>query len=538
MCTTIIQNGTVYDGSGAPPEQADITIQNGKIVCIGQASNHQAHKVIDATGLAVAPGFIDIHSHTDLTISSNPLSNSKLLQGVTTEATGNCGISLFPVNQNRRDELKKYLKMHGAILPETGITWHDLEEYSQVLEQIGLGLNIAPLVGHSPLRMAVMGSDNRKPLKGELDQMKYLLEKSLKQGAWGLSTGLVYPPSSFGETEELIELSKVLAEFDSLFTCHVRNESGSLLESVEELIRLGKESGARVQFSHLKALGKPNWGKGKLALTRIKAAAAQGVDIGTDQYPYEASCTALSVVVPPWVHDGGVNALLERLVKPDLSEKLKREIAQEIKGRGGSARIMIAGVASTHNASLTGKYLNDIASLWQCEPEEVVIRLLLEEEAAVSAVYFSISPDDMEFIIADTDVAVGSDGMGMSIEKNSGTVVHPRSYGTFPRVLSKFVREKKILSLAAAIHKMTQLPAARLKLTDRGMIKTGMAADLTLFDPNVVSDTADFTDSHKYPVGIIYVLVNGQLAVEKGKLTGISAGSVLRKIHAPLVNTI
>lgn len=537
MYSTIIRNGTIYDGSGKPPEQADIAIQDGKIVYIGQTLNSPAHKFIDATGLAVAPGFIDIHSHTDLSIFLNPLADSKLLQGVTTEVTGNCGIGFFPVNQNRKNELESYLKMHGTTLPGVGITWGSFEEYSQVLNQIGIGLNIAPLVGHSILRMAVMGSDNRVPSKGELAEMKRLLSESLKQGAWGLSTGLVYPPSSFGQTEELIELAKVLASLDALFTSHVRNESETLLESIDEVIRIGEESGARVQVSHLKAIGKPNWGKGKLALDKIKAASRKGVNIGADQYPYAASSTALTVVVPAWAHDGGVNALLERLANPELREKLQQEIGKEVNARGGPERIMIASVSSARNASLTGKNIAEIASMWQCGEEDAIVRLLLEEEAAVSAVYFSISPDDMEYILSSSMVAVGSDGMGMSVEKNSGKVAHPRSYGTFSRVLGKFVREKQIMTLETAIYKMTRLPAVRLQLFDRGLVKVGAVADLTLFDPNTVSDAADFTNPHKYSLGIKHVLVNGQLAVEDGKLTGVAAGCVLRRNQTPLAPT-
>jgi len=519
---------------GGLPQKADIAIQDDKITYIGKNSNDPAHKMIDATGLVVAPGFIDIHSHTDFTVFANPMADSKLLQGVTTEVTGNCGIGLFPVNQSQKNDLEIFLKMHGVALPDTGITWQTFNEYCQSLDQIELGINLVPLVGHANLRMAVMGADDRSPSKVELDEMKKLLFECLNQGAWGLSTGLVYPPSSFGKIGELIELAKVVAALDSLFTSHVRNESGGLLDAVDEVIRIGEESGARVQVSHLKAIGKPNWGKGKIALDNIRVATRRGVNIGADQYPYEASSTALTVLVPPWAHSGGVKALLERLVNPELCEKLKQAIGEEVEVRGGPERVVISSIVSDRNALLSGKNIAEISSMWQCKTEDAIVRLLLEEKAAVSAVYFSMSPHDMEYILSNSAVAIGSDGMGMSTEKDFSKVVHPRSYGTFPRVLGKFVREKQIVSLETAIYKMTQLPATRLKLVDRGVIKVGAVADLTLFDPDIVNDVSDYTHSHKYPIGIKYVLVNGQLAVEDSNLTGVAAGQVLRKNHIPV----
>lgn len=529
MYSFIIRNGLIYDGTGGPARKADIAIQDDGIAYIGRELKAKARTNIDVAGLAVAPGFIDLHSHTDWTIFANPMAESKLLQGVTTEVICNCGIGLFPVNSRRKGELKKFLSVYGVALPEGGVGWRNFCEYAQILNQIGLGLNLAPLVGHSALRIAAMGSEDRDPSASELDEMKALLAECLNQGAWGLSTGLVYPPSSFGKTYELIQLAGVVGSLDALFTCHLRSESGLLLESIDEVLRIGEASCARVQVSHLKAIGKPYWGSGRLALEKILDAQKNGVNTGTDQYPYDATSTTLTVIVPSWAQDGGAGEMLNRLADPQLRERLERDIGNAVNLRGGSEKIIIASVGSKRNACLCGRSIAEIAGGWDCNAEQAIIRLLLEEEAAVSALYFSLSPDDVESILSSPLVAVASDGQAMSAEKDAGKGVHPRSYGTFPRILGKYVREKKSVPLETAIYKMTSLPASRLNLINRGILQPGAMADIVVFDPGTINDNADYLKPHQYPTGIKYVFVNGRLAVDSGELTGATAGRVLVK---------
>jgi N-acyl-D-amino-acid deacylase len=529
MNKLLIHGGMVVDGTGSLGIKADIAIDDRMITEIAPVIDSTGREILDAEGMVIAPGFIDIHSHTDATIFTNPYAESKLFQGVTTEVVGNCGIGIFPVKSERIEELTAFLKMHGFSLPEGGISWSDFSGYATVIEKMGIGLNLAPLVSHGALRLAAMGSENRQPTASEMAAMKLMLRNALSQGAWGLSTGLIYPPGSYAKTDELIELGKVLTAYDAIFTSHVRGESETLLDAIDEVIKIGESSGVRVEVSHLKAIGEPNWGKGKLALDLIEAARQRGVQIGADQYPYEASSTTLSVLVPAWAHDGGVEAMLHRLVAPQLQEQIATAISKEIKVRGGPHRIMIAGVGSERNRKFTGKTLMEIASIWKCSPEIAVVNLLVDEAAIVSAIYFSISEADLEYIMASLEVAIGSDGRGIEAQRNLTETVHPRCYGTFARVLGTFVREKKLLSLEQAIYKMTGLPAMRLKMKKRGLICNGFAADLVVFDAAVVKDLSEYSNPHCYAIGNRYVIVNGQVVIEEGRLTGKAPGQVLCK---------
>jgi N-acyl-D-amino-acid deacylase len=476
-----------------------------------------------------APGFIDIHSHTDLTIFKHPLAESKALQGVTTEVIGNCGLGAFPLNHERRAILIDYLKLHEFHLPPNGLSWHDFTQYADQLDRIGLGLNLAPLVAHGPLRIAILGAEDRIPSDKELGRMKNLLTESLEQGAWGLSTGLIYPPGSFAKTEELVDLAKIVARYGALYTSHIRGEGKTLMQALDEAIRIGKEGGVRVEVSHLKAIGKDNWGRGKEALLKLEKARKDGVDIAADQYPYEATSTSLTALVPQWAHAGGVSELLKRLASSMTTERLQTEILREIDQRGGPSRIVIAGIGSIKNIRLSGKNLSQIAELWNCVPEIAVMRLLQEEKAAVGAVYFSLSNEDVAAILSSDQVSVGSDGMGMKAEEDFGKSTHPRSYGTFPRILGLYAREKEILSMAKAIYKMTGLVASRLGLENRGFIKPGFTADLVLFDPMTIQDRSTFEHPHQYAAGVVYTWVNGCPIVQDGLITGNTPGRVLRK---------
>ena len=529
MYSVIIRGGQIADGSGAPLYQADIAIQEGRIVAIAKNICESAETVIDAAELVVAPGFIDIHTHTDCTISHTPLSDSKVLQGVTTEVVGNCGIGSFPVAPERANQLAQYLAMHEQELTGDDLTWSDFTQYAQHLASQGIGVNLAPLVAHGTLRIAVVGFEDRQPTVQENKKMCQLLQIALDQGAWGLSTGLIYPPGSFAHTPELISLAKVVAAKSALFTSHIRGESTTLMEAIDEMIAIGEQSCARIQVSHLKAIGQTNWGKGKEALDKIIAARAKGIDIAADQYPYVASSTSLTALVPQWAHSGGVEALMERLAASQLHDCLVSEIGLEMKIRGGPERVMVASVVSIDNARFVGNTVKDIAQAWGCDAEDAVMRLLLQERGGVGAVYFSLSDDDVDAIMASDIVAVGSDGRGLNSNRDAKNATHPRSYGTFARVLGHYVRERQLLPLETAIYKMTALPASRLQLRDRGRIQVGLAADITLFNPNTVTDVADFKQAHRYAQGIENVLVSGQFVVREGRLTGNTPGKVLYK---------
>jgi N-acyl-D-amino-acid deacylase len=529
MYTFLIRGARVLDGAGGPEFQADVAVAGDRIAEVGTRLDTPAERTLDADGLVLAPGFIDIHSHTDLSIFERPLAESKLLQGVTLEVTGNCGIGAFPVEPRNRNLLAEYLTMHEGCLPEDGLAWADFASYAARLDRLGLGVNLAPLVAHGALRIAAMGAEDRSPDAGECDRMGALLDLTLRHGAWGMSTGLIYPPGSFAKTDEVIALSRVLARRGALYASHIRGEGDTVLESMDEAVRIGRESGARVQVSHLKALGQRNWGRGREALARLEAARRAGVDVGADQYPYTATSTSLSALVPAWAHAGGVAELLKRLADPALAERLRGEIGQLLHARGGPARVAICRAGSARNAHLSGKTLEAIAQSWSLQPEAAVIKLLLEERGTLSAVYFSLADEDVDAIMAADWVAVGSDGRGMSATHDADAATHPRSYGTFPRVLGRYVRERGLLSLAAAVCKMTDVPAARLGLADRGVIRPGYAADLVLFDPATVLDRADFQRPHQYPVGVEHVFVNGRPAVLNGRLSGETPGRVLRR---------
>jgi len=532
MSSFLIRGALTIDGSGGEPFRGNIAVENGLITEVSPAIKGGEKAVIEADGLVAAPGFIDIHSHTDLTIFKHPLAESKVLQGVTTEVIGNCGIGAFPVNDERRAVLLDYLRMHDFHLPSDGLGWNDFSQYADQLDHIGLALNLAPLAAHGALRIAILGAEDRIPSNDELERMKNLLTDSLEQGAWGLSTGLIYPPGSYAKTEELVALAKIVARYGVLYTSHIRGEGATLMQALDEAILIGKKSGARVEVSHLKAIGKDNWGRGKQVLLELEKARRNGVDIAADQYPYEATSTSLTALIPSWAHAGGVSELLKRLASPETAERVKAEMLREMNQRGGPNRIVIAEIGCVKNMNLSGKNVSQIAELWHCTPETAVMRLLLEERAAVGAVYFSLSIDDVATILSSDQVSIGSDGMGMKAEEDFGKLTHPRSYGTFPRILGVYARERGTLSLAKAIHKMTGLVASRVGLRNRGLIKPGFIADLVLFDPLTIQDRSTFDHPHQYATGVVYTWVDGCATVREGIITGNTPGRVLRKREA------
>jgi N-acyl-D-amino-acid deacylase len=529
MYSYIFRGATVIDGSGSSPRKADVALAGDRIAAIEPGITDAAANIVEAEGLVLAPGFIDIHSHTDLTIFTRPEVASKAFQGVTLEVVGNCGIGAFPVHDAHLEELGDFLHMHGFRLPQDGLGWRDFRSYADAIERLGIAINLAPLIGHAPLRIMAMGMEEREPSAAELGDMRRRLDEALQQGAWGMSTGLIYPPGSFAKTEELIELARVLSARRALYTSHIRNESSGLLAAIEEAITIGRESGARVQVSHLKAMGKKNWGGAQEALTKLSAARAEGIDIAADQYPYNASATTLSTLIPQWAQEGGVARMLERLGTPELKARLAADVAEQIAARDGADAIVVTDCRSRQNRDLEGMTLAAIARSLNCTPQEAVMRLVFGENGAAGAIFFAMGEEDVARIMTDPDVAVGSDGHGLDAAADAGEATHPRSYGTFPRVLGRYVREKKVLPLELAIRKMTSLPASRLGITDRGLVRSGYAADLVLFDPSSIRDLSDYTAPHRYSAGVIHLVVAGQFVIEHGKLTGHRPGRVLRR---------
>jgi N-acyl-D-amino-acid deacylase len=480
--------------------------------------------MIDAKGLVVAPGFIDTHSHADAITLVDPAEDSKIQQGVTTECIGNCGLSLAPLNKEHLAPLKKYV---APFLGGAHLNW-DWETMGQYLDQIKSGSrNIAVLVGHGTIRIAAMGMENRRPTSRELEKMKDLVSESLDQGAFGLSSGLIYPPGVFAETDELIELCKTVAKRGGLYATHIRGESDGLIEAVNEAIQIGEKSGVSVQISHHKAGGKKNWGKVKETLNQVEKARSQGVNIHLDVYPYTAGSTMLASILPPWMHEGGMDQALNRLKDPQIRLRIKRELEQGIKGWenfiefGGWEGIVIA--FCEREKELEGKSILQIADERNQEPAETAFDILLEEAGKVVMIIYAMSEEDVRTVMKHPLVMIGTDGIPTSGKP------HPRAYGTYPRILGKYVREEKIFPLEEAIRKMTSLPAQKFGLKDRGMIAEGMIADLVIFNPSTIQDKSTYFNPHEKPEGIEYVLIGGSIVLERTKLVNSQKGQVIRK---------
>lgn len=519
-----ITNVRIVDGTGAPYFHGEVAVKDGRIVEVGWRVEGDARRVIDGHGLVLSPGFIDSHSHSDTTWFVDRRGELKLMQGVTTEVTGQCGASAAPFGEKRRAA-----QMESTTEEGSPITWTSFAEYLDALERNGVGVNIVPLVGHSAVRSSVMGYDRRPPTEAELEEMKGHIVEAMEAGAFGYSSGLIYPPSSYADTQELIELAKAMAPYGGIYATHMRNEGMELLKSVEEAITIGREAGVPVQISHHKVTVEKNWGAVKDSLKMIEEARAQGVDVLCDQYPYIASATSLTSIIPGWAHEGGPKALLARLKDPETGAKLK-EIVNESRSGGGWGRLLITSVRSEKNRFAQGKRIPEIAAIWGISEVEAAWRLLIEEELEVGEAAFGMCEEDVKTVMAHRLVMIGSDSSSTAID---GPLAkgrpHPRTFGTFPRVLGKYTREEKVLTLEQAVYKMTGMAAMRLKLWDRGVLRPGAKADLVLFNPDTIIDTATFEDPCRYPVGIEWVMVNGVMVIENGKHTGQIVGKVLRR---------
>ncbi|OGL12428.1 MAG: hypothetical protein A3I17_00865 [Candidatus Rokubacteria bacterium RIFCSPLOWO2_02_FULL_72_37] len=525
----LVKGGALVDGTGAPAGPADVAVEGDRIAAVGRGLRGEAARVIDASGLVVAPGFIDAHAHSDLFYFGCPSAESKVRQGVTTEVVGMCSFSQAPVHPARRDAVRSWAGGVGAALE---LRWETFGQYLDALRAARPSVNVVHFVGHGALRLAVIGPDDRAATPDALRAMERLLGEALDAGAFGFSTGLVYPPSAYADTGELIALARAMAPRQGLYFSHIRGESSMLEASIAEAIRIGEEGGVGAQIAHVKAAGRENWAKMDAALGLIDAARARGVDVSGDVYPYHAGSTKMDNLLPAWVHDGGIERLLERLA----DRATRRRIVEECLVDGERWRNVSMGavgfdeiqIATCARRELEGLNLAALARQTGAAPAEAMMTLLLDERATVAMVVFSQSPDNVARVLAHPAIMVGSDSIGLFAgEGPRPGKPHPRAYGTFPRVLGEYAREQRLFPLETAVHKMTGMPAARLRLTDRGLVRPGFAADLTIFDPATVKDEATFAEPHRYPTGIPWVIVNGAVAVDGGRFHAAGTGRVL-----------
>jgi len=526
MFDLLIVDARIVDGTGAPYFYGDVGVVGDRIAAVGRLSGQLARRTVVAAGRVLTPGFIDIHSHSDVSYLINPLGESKVRQGVTLEVAGQCGWSVAPLEGAAVEEIRKDLEAEDGV----EIRWRTMGEYLACLEEARPSVNLAVVAGHGTIRGSAMGYDDRPPTAEEARRMRLLLRQALAEGAFGLSTGLIYPPGSYATTEEIIDLARELVPAGGIYFTHMRNEGARLLEAVAEAIRIGEEAGVPVHIAHHKVGGEKNWGKVKDSLRMIEEARARGVDVTCDQYPYTASSTGLASIVPQWAHDGGSEKLLARLRDPDTRRRLAAECVDAEDPWSGWDKLLISSVRTEANKKYEGKNLAEIARERGQDPIEAAFDLLIEEELAVGMVRFGMSEEDVRTVMQHPWVMVGSDGSALAPYGRLGRgKPHPRNYGTFARVLGRYVREEKVLGLEMAVRKMTGLPAWRLRLWDRGLLRLGFYADLVLFDPDRVVDRATFTDPHRYPDGVDLVVVNGTVTVDGGEHTGARAGRVLRR---------
>jgi N-acyl-D-amino-acid deacylase len=520
----IIRNGTIFDGSGSPSFVADIAINADTIAFIGDLNKASGTDEVDVTGLAVAPGFINMLSWANESLIEDGRSQSDIRQGVTLEVLGE-GESMGPLNERMRQDM---LKSQGDI--KYDITWSTLDEYLRSLEKRGVSPNIASFVGATTLRVYSVGYENRKPTVSEMDTMKILLRKAMEDGAVGLSSAIQYVPASFATTEELTELSREVAKYGGLYISHVRDEGLRLIPSIDELIKTAGVSGVRAEIYHLKQSGKSSWGYLGDVVRKIDSARAEGLSITADMYNYIASSTGFDIIMPDWVQEGGFDSWAERLTDPAVRKKIIPDIHNAIVQRTGTAdKVLIIGFNNDSLKYLTGKTLAEIAVIRNRSPEETVMDLIIHDRSRIGVVYFSMSEENVKRQIALPWMSFCSDGGSYSPE---GVFLkfstHPRAYGNFARLLGKYVREEKVISLEEAVYKLTALPAANLKIKNRGMLKIGYYADLAIFDTARIRDNATFENPHQFATGMVHVFVNGVQVLKDGEHTGAKPGRVVR----------
>jgi N-acyl-D-amino-acid deacylase len=526
----VITNGRIIDGTGSPWYSGDIGIRAGKIAAIGNLTEAQRARTIDAAGKVVTPGFIDMLGQSDLTILVDPRLPSKIYQGITTEVTGEGG-SAAPLNDDiiRADHAGYD---HYQITPD----WHTFREYFARLEKQGIGINLGSYVGATQVRRMVLGDDDKQPTLEQLDQMKALVRQAMRDGAVGVSTALQYAPAPYAKTEELIALAGEASKFGGIYATHMRDEGDRVLPAIDEALRIGREAHIPVEIWHIKVGGKQNWGRMPEVVAKIDAARAKGVDVSANTYAYTAWFNTMSAFVPPWAHDGGDAKLVERLKDPAMRARIRKDLTtpstewqnewQEIPG---PESVLIGVVQNPKLLPLQGKTLAEVAKIWNKDPMDSLFDLLIEDNAFTQVAVFGMSESDVSLALQQPWVSIDNDSEGTSPEGILGQEhPHPRAYGTFPRILRKYVREEKKLTLEDAVRKFSALPAQRMRLTDRGVLKAGMWADVVVFDPATVRDLATFDNPNQLSQGMEYVLVKGVLVIDQGKMTGAKPGKVLR----------
>jgi dihydroorotase/N-acyl-D-amino-acid deacylase len=526
----IITDGHIVDGTGSPWYSGDIGIRDGRIASIGNLSDMPRHRTIDAHGMVVAPGFIDMLGQSEFTILVEPRLPSKIYQGITTEITGE-GESIAPVNDAiLRADQEEYDHYH------VHADWRTFREYFSRLEKQGMGINLASYVGATRVRRMVLGDNDVQPTPAQLEQMKEFVRQAMRDGAVGVSTSLEYAPAPYAKTEELVALATEASKFGGIYATHMRNEGTGILPAIDEAVRIGRAARIPVEIWHFKVGGKPSWGHMSEAIAKVNAARAEGLDVSADTYAYTAWFNDFSAFIPAWAHDGGNAKLIERLKDPAMRARIRKDMLtpsdqwdnewQEIPG---PEAVLIGVVHNPELLSLQGKTLAEIAKTWNKDPMDALFDLLIQDHALTSVAVFGMSEPDVSLALEQPWVAVDNDSSGTSPDGILGQEhPHPRAYGTFPRILRKYVREEHKLTLQDAIRKFTALPAQRMRLTDRGVLKAGMFADIVIFDPATIHDVATFEKPNQLSEGMVYVLVNGVPVIDQGKMTGTLPGRVLR----------
>jgi N-acyl-D-amino-acid deacylase len=526
----IVANGRVIDGTGAPWYAADLGIRGGRIAAIGRLDGAQASRRIDARRQIVAPGFIDMLGQSELTILVEPTLPSKIFQGITTEITGEGG-SVAPLSDSiiRADRVSYE---HLKLTPD----WRTFAEYFTRAERQGIGINLATYVGATQVRRMVLGDVDRQPNAGELDRMRALVREAMEQGAIGISTSLQYAPAPYATTDELIALAAEAARYGGIYATHMRSEGNEIMSALNEAIRIGREARIPVEIWHLKAAGKQNWGRMPEIVATIEEARRSGVEVGANTYAYPAWFNSLSAFIPPWAHDGGDEQLLARLNDPQARQRIRADMLSAAGGWDnewqeipGPEAVTICVVQNPELRDLQGKTLKEIAAQWRKDPIDALMDLLARDHAYTYAAVFGMSEPDVALALKQSWTSVDNDSQGTAPSGLLGLEhPHPRAYGTFPRILRKYVREEHLLTLEDAIRKFTSLPAGRMRLSDRGVLKQGMWADIVVFNPDTITDRATFENPNQLSVGMDYVLINGTPVIEQGRATGARPGKILR----------
>ena len=525
----VIRGGTVYDGTGAPGRRADVGVRGDQIAAIGDLSSVPATTAIDATGLAVAPGFINMLSWSTESLLIDGRSQGELREGVTTQIFGE-GNSMGPLTPEMK---RRAIEQMGDL--KYSITWTSLSDYLKQIEERGISQNVASFIGATTIREHVVGLEDKRPTPVQLEEMRALVRDEMEAGALGIGSSLIYAPAFYASTEELIELCKVAARYRGKYISHMRSEGNRLLEAVDELIRISREAGIPAEVYHLKAAGQSNWSKMDRVIAKIEAARREGLKITADMYTYPAGATGLDASMPPWVLDGGYDAAYKRLADPETRKKIAAAIKTPsddwenlYRAAGAADRVLLVGFKSDKLKPLSGKTLADVAKMRGEDPVETIMNLVLEDRSRVDTVYFMMSEDNIRKQIILPWVSFGSDAASMAPEPPfTKSSAHPRAYGNFARVLAKYVRDDKVLTMSDAIRKLSGLPATNLELDRRGFIKEGMFADVVVFDPARISDRATFENPHQYAIGVRHLLVNGSQVIKDGEHTGRKPGRAL-----------